>query len=88
MLVPLIALALIIAGFFVWKALASTPMSSLLILSGASLLIGGALSNITDRLTRGCIPDYFALGWFPAFNVADIGISIGTILLLIAILKK
>ena len=87
-LVPLIALALTLAGFFIWKTLANTPTPPFLVLSSASFLIGGALSNITDRLARGCIPDYFSLGWFPAFNVADIGISIGTTLLLIAILKK
>lgn len=87
-LVPLIALALTIAGFFIWKVLTSTPTPSPLASFGSALLTGGALSNIIDRLIRGCVPDYFALGWFPAFNTADIGISIGTTLLLIAILKK
>ncbi len=87
-LIPLTSIALIIAGSFVWKILASTSASFPFALPGASILIGGALSNIGERLTRGCIPDYFLLGWFPAFNMADIGVSIGTTLLLIAILKK
>ncbi len=87
-LIPLTSITLIIAGSFVWKILASTSASFPFALPGASILIGGALSNIGERLTRGCIPDYFLLGWFPAFNMADIGVSIGVIFLAISILRN
>lgn len=87
-LIPLTSIALVLAGSFVWKILTSTSAPSPFALLSASILIGGALSNIGERLTRGCIPDYFLLGWFPAFNMADIGVSIGAIFLAISILRN
>lgn len=86
-LIPLVSLSLIIAIFLVRKILHNEIAPPLLISFGASFLIGGALSNIEDRLAQGCIPDYFVLGWFPAFNLADIGISGGVIILIISFLK-
>ncbi|MBA2780582.1 signal peptidase II [Billgrantia kenyensis] len=54
-------------------------------LLGASLalIIGGALGNLYDRLVHGYVIDFLsfhAAGWYwPAFNVADIGITLGAI---------
>ncbi len=52
---------------------------------GLGLVIGGALSNVADRLLHGAVADffYFHLGpWYwPAFNIADAGICIGVALL-------
>ncbi|QQS21038.1 MAG: signal peptidase II [Candidatus Moraniibacteriota bacterium] len=47
-----------------------------------ALLGGGAASNFLDRLRWGCVPDFFPLFFFPAFNIADVGISLGAVLLL------
>jgi signal peptidase II len=55
-----------------------------------SMVLGGALGNLTDRLTRspgflrGEVVDYVRVGSFPSFNVADSAITIGAILLIIA----
>ncbi|WP_346796579.1 signal peptidase II [Halomonas sp. Bachu 37] len=52
---------------------------------GASLalIIGGALGNLYDRLVHGYVVDFLSFhvaGWYyPAFNVADIGITLGAI---------
>ena len=50
-----------------------------------SLILGGAIGNVIDRLLHGAVVDFLdfhAFGWhWPAFNVADIGISCGAILL-------
>lgn len=54
-------------------------------LLGASLalIIGGALGNLYDRLAHGYVVDFLSFhvaGWYyPAFNVADIGITLGAI---------
>lgn len=49
------------------------------------LVSGGALGNCMDRILRhpgfpsGHVVDFFDLGWFPVFNVADAGIVLGAV---------
>jgi signal peptidase II len=47
------------------------------------LVIGGATSNLVDRLIGGTVIDMIDLGWWPAFNVADVSIVVGVGMLLI-----
>ncbi|CAN5496137.1 MAG: signal peptidase II [Acidimicrobiia bacterium] len=55
----------------------------------AGLLIGGALGNIIDRMFRddgwfrGAVVDFIDPQWFPIFNVADIGVTVGGALLVL-----
>jgi signal peptidase II len=53
-------------------------------LIGLSLIIGGALGNITERLFLGHVTDFleFSFFTFPVFNVADILIDVGVVLYL------
>ena len=50
-------------------------------------ILGGALGNVLDRLMYGYVVDFLDFYWttwhFPAFNVADSGITIGAICLLL-----
>jgi len=46
------------------------------------LLIGGALGNLIDRLANGAVTDFIKLPHWPAFNVADISITLGVFSLL------
>ncbi len=52
-----------------------------------ALILGGALGNLYDRLMLGYVVDFLDFHWsgrhFPAFNVADTGISIGAGLLIL-----
>ena len=52
-----------------------------------SLILGGAMGNVIDRLRFGEVIDFLDFHWrhlhWPTFNVADISISVGVILLLI-----
>jgi len=50
---------------------------------GLGLLIGGALGNLIDRVVRHKVVDFFDLGWWPVFNVADIAIAAGVIIVLL-----
>ncbi len=55
-----------------------------------ALVLGGALGNLVDRLRLGYVTDFidvrlWDMVYWPAFNVADSGISIGAILLLISV---
>jgi signal peptidase II len=57
-----------------------------------SLILGGAIGNLIDRLRMGEVIDFIDLHWhhlhWPAFNVADSAISIGVILLFIQMVRK
>jgi signal peptidase II len=50
-------------------------------------ILGGALGNVIDRMTRGYVVDFLDFHWhgmhFPAFNVADSGITIGAACLIL-----
>ncbi len=47
------------------------------------LLLGGGLSNLIDRCFRGAIMDFINLPLFPSFNLADIYVCLGVIMLLL-----
>jgi signal peptidase II len=48
----------------------------------AALLIGGALGNLADRVRDGAVIDYIDLPLWPTFNLADVAIVVGVLLLL------
>ncbi|MCI0569910.1 MAG: signal peptidase II [Myxococcaceae bacterium] len=55
---------------------------------GLPLVLGGAVGNYIDRLSRGFVVDYIQAHWFdrayfPSFNVADSAITVGVGLLLL-----
>lgn len=54
------------------------------------LILGGAAGNLIDRLTHGFVVDfilvYYKDFYWPTFNIADSGISVGVMLLIIAAL--
>ena len=60
--------------------------------TGASLIIGGAIGNVIDRLTIGAVVDFIDLYWrswhWPAFNVADSAICLGAFLLIVDELRR
>jgi signal peptidase II len=45
----------------------------------AALLLGGSLSHMIETSRRGRVCDYLCLRFWPAFNLADAAISIGTV---------
>lgn len=59
---------------------------------GLSLIAGGALGNILDRWRQGAVTDFLDFHWqgwhWPAFNGADVFISVGVLMLLWASVKR
>lgn len=55
-----------------------------------TLIISGALGNFIDRIRQGYVVDMFQLDFinFPIFNVADMLLSVGFVVLFIAILTE
>ena len=52
------------------------------------LLVGGAIGNLIDRFVYGFVRDFIAFSFWPAFNVADMAITIGGIGLVIYLWRK
>jgi signal peptidase II len=78
-LVFTLAALTVLAGYFVWR-----PYRPWLWLP-TGLLIGGAVGNLIDRLANGAVTDFIKLPLWPAFNVADIGITFGVLALLLVL---
>lgn len=81
--ISLIALGIIIHLFF------RTDNQAVLLPTALSLVLAGAFGNLIDRFRWGYVVDFIQIlfnykGWtWPTFNVADIAITIGIILLII-----
>ena len=74
------------AGILIWLRRLPAKGQSLLA-AGLSLILGGALGNVIDRVLHGHVIDFIRVHWnehyFPAFNVADSAISIGAALIIL-----
>jgi signal peptidase II len=46
--------------------------------AGLGLALGGAFGNLVDRLARGGVVDFIAVGRWPTFNLADAAMVVGT----------
>ncbi len=46
------------------------------------MLVGGAVGNLIDRIANGAVTDFIKLPHWPAFNVADMSITFGVLVLL------
>jgi len=55
---------------------------------GLALQSGGAVGNLIDRVRTGYVVDFLDLTFWPIFNVADIAIVIGVLILVISIIKE
>lgn len=51
------------------------------------MVAGGALGNLADRIFAGEVTDYIAVGPWPPFNLADIAITCGVVLLALIYLR-
>lgn len=75
-----------IIGLSIWWWRTDSALTRL----GLAFAIGGALSNALDRLIYGAVADFFHFHWgtwsFYIFNIADMAITLGVILLLLDLL--
>ncbi|MEY2456763.1 MAG: signal peptidase [Acidimicrobiaceae bacterium] len=85
-LVALIAIPVVLVMLWVGRTVETTAGAVAL-----GLVLGGAIGNLVDRLLRtghgflgGGVIDFIDPQWWPVFNVADIAISCGGVLLVLA----
>ncbi len=87
-----VGLGVLASGFIVWM-LRSHPSQKLFCFA-VSMIMGGALGNVIDRLLHGHVVDFlqfhfdvleplFPGGYFPSFNIADSAITLGAVCLIL-----
>ncbi|MAK90537.1 MAG: signal peptidase II [Oleibacter sp.] len=68
------------------------PRGQVLLPSALSLILGGAIGNLFDRLVYGHVVDFISVHWdksyFPAFNIADSAITVGAVLMAMDVLRE
>ncbi|ORM37200.1 signal peptidase II [Williamsia sp. 1135] len=72
-----LSLTLVIYG---WRSAGRVPT---IMTAGLALMAGGACANVIDRALDGRVTDYFHTGWWPTFNVADVFLSVGVVVMII-----
>jgi len=75
--VALVAAALIALLYYFF-----THLDKPLVWLPTGMLLGGSIGNIIDRVRDGAVTDFVKLPAWPAFNVADISITFGVLVLL------
>jgi len=74
-----VLIALGASGLIVWMLYKHRRNTFLCV--GLTLILGGAIGNLIDRLTVGAVVDFILVYWrqyhWPAFNIADSCISVG-----------
>lgn len=80
-----VALAAVLLGVVFYKKL---QQESILMRSGAGLLLGGAVGNLADRIQSGLVVDFLDFRVWPVFNIADIAICAGAGILIYDIWQR
>jgi signal peptidase II len=77
-------LAVIVSGVIIYYY-PQIPKEDKVIRFALSLQLAGAVGNLIDRIFFGRVTDFFSVGNFAIFNVADSSITVGVFLLLVAV---
>ncbi len=88
-LIGVSAIVLVFVASALWSR--GSSFSGMAARLGLSLILGGAIGNLYDRVAHGTVTDFIEVyhgSWsFPAFNVADSAITVGAVLLLADLLR-
>jgi signal peptidase II len=80
--------ALAVVGVLLWRSRDDYNITTL----SLSLILGGAVGNLWDRLSDGMVTDfldfYMGIHHWPPFNIADSAIVVGALLLLLHMLRQ
>ena len=91
--VPFFVIVPIVALFAIGYIFKKIPATDLKLSTALSLVIGGAIGNLFDRLQLGYVVDFLDFHWnyayhFPAFNAADSAICVGVGILMLDLLTQ
>jgi signal peptidase II len=82
-LTVVLAIGVVVLAVLMWRLRHAAPAV------GAGLILGGGLGNLSERIVgthHGRVADYITLTHWPTFNVADACITVGAVVLAVALL--
>lgn len=85
---PLLAVTSVLGMAFILIYLFNPGFAHPLMRFGLALMLGGAVGNLVDRVSRGEVVDFIKVPHWPAFNVADSSITIGVLCLIWAMFQE
>ena len=77
--IPLIAVGLLIFNIYYYRQTDENLTRSYIV--AFSLILGGAIGNLIDRIVYGYVIDFIDVRVWPVFNVADSAITIGAVII-------
>lgn len=83
---PLVAVTLVALGVVVYLFARNPARPGMWIAAG--LLAGGAIGNLVDRVRHDAVTDFVDVGSWPPFNVADVAVTCGVLLLVLLYLRE
>lgn len=83
---PLIVLTAVALGVVAYLFARNPTRPGMWVATG--LLAGGAIGNLVDRVRAGEVTDYVDLSPWPAFNLADVAITLGVLVLVLLYLRQ
>jgi len=81
LLAPIVSIAIIIYN-------QKLELGNRLLRVALGLQLGGALGNLIDRLTQGYVTDFMDFGPWPVWNIADLAVVTGTVLLALVLFQE
>jgi signal peptidase II len=84
---PILAVLAVVVAIFLLRAVHRARDAWTI--AALTLVLGGALGNLSDRffrspgVLRGHVVDFIRVGWWPVFNVADSCVTIGAVILIV-----
>lgn len=80
------AIAIVVSAGIIWYQWVLPAKGCRTLAAGLALVLGGAIGNVCDRLVHGHVIDFLLFYYkewaWPAFNVADMAISVGVTLII------
>jgi len=79
MVIPIVAIVLLVFNIYYYRQ--NNEALSRVYIVAFSLILGGAIGNLIDRMVYGYVIDFIDFRVWPVFNIADSAITIGAILI-------
>jgi len=77
--IPIIAVILLVFNIYYYRQ--NNEVLSRVYIVSFSLILGGAIGNLIDRIVYGYVIDFIDFRFWPVFNIADSAITIGAIMI-------